>query len=238
MQSQPFAARTDAEAGAVARSLVLWFPDWPVTALAREGVVDPDAPVAIFERNEVVACSATARAEGVRRGQRRRDAQARCPRLTVIPADPVRDHRVFAPIVARIEERAPGVQIVRAGLCALKARGPARYYGGEAEAACVLLESLGEMGIETARAGVADGTFTPEQAARAGTRLDDPVCIVPPGGGAGFLEALPIALLDDVSLGGGPEFAGLLARLGVQTRSVAPSPAMKSSAARRMPKAT
>lgn len=199
------------------RSIVLWFPDWPVTALAREGAVDPAAPVAVFERNEVVACSAAARADGVRRGQRRRDAQARCPRLTVIPADAMRDHRVFSPLVACIEEHAPGVQIVRAGLCVLKARGPARYYGGEREAACVLLESLSALGIETARAGVADGPFTAEQAARAGTRPDDPVCIVPTGEAEGFLAPLPIGLLDDVSLGGGTEFTGLLGRLGVQT---------------------
>jgi protein ImuB len=199
------------------RSLVLWFPDWPVTALAREGAVDPAAPVAVVERNEVVACSAAARADGVRRGQRRRDAQARCPRLAIIPADTIRDHRVFSPLVARIEEHAPGVQIVRAGLCALKVRGPARYYGGELEAACVLLESLSGLGIETARAGIADGPFTAEQAARAGTSPDDPVCIVPPGAAADFLAPLPIGLLDDTALGGSPEFAGLLARLGVQT---------------------
>ena len=199
------------------RSLVLWFPDWPVTALAREGAVDPAAPVAVLEHNEIVACSAAARAEGVRRGQRRRDAQARCPRLAIIPADAIRDHRVFSPLVARIEERAPGVQIVRAGLCALKVRGPARYYGGELEAACMLLESLSELGIETARAGVGDGPFTAEHAARAGTSPDDPVCVVPPGRAADFLAPLPIGLLDDASLGGGPEFAGLLARLGVQT---------------------
>ncbi|WP_345799812.1 DNA polymerase Y family protein [Microbacterium sp. AZCO] len=199
------------------RSIVLWFPDWPVTALAREGAVDPAAPVAVFEHNEVVACSPAARAEGVRRGQRRRDAQARCPRLAVIPSDAMRDHRVFAPLVARIEERAPGVQIVRAGLCVLKARGPARYYGGEVEAACLLLEALSDLGVESARAGIADGPFTAEQAARAGTGPDDPVCVVPTGGAAGFLAPLPIGLLDDVSLGGGPEFTGLLARLGVQT---------------------
>nr|WP_208382294.1 DNA polymerase Y family protein [Microbacterium ulmi] len=195
----------------------MWFPDWPVTALAREGFVDPAQPVAVLERNEVVACSAAARAEGVRRGLRRRDAQARCPRLAVVAADPVRDHRAFAPVVALIEERAPGVQIVRPGLCALRARGPARYYGGEQEAAAVLLAALSELGLDGARAGIADGRFTAEQAARAGTGPRDPVCLVPAGGAAGFLAPLPIATLADAAPATGAELVGLLARLGVQS---------------------
>ncbi|MCR2762502.1 DNA polymerase Y family protein [Microbacterium sp. zg.B48] len=202
-------------ADAPVRSLVLWFPDWPVTALTRDGSLpeplDAALPIAVMEHNAVVACSASARAEGVRRGQRRRDAQARCPRLTVVTADPVRDHRVFAPIVAGIEERAPGVQIVRPGLCALRARGPARYYGGESEAARVLLSALRDLGLEGTRAGIADGPFTAEQAARIGATAADPVFLVPSGGAAGFLAPLPIASLED------PEMAGLLARLGVRT---------------------
>ncbi|HWM15441.1 MAG TPA: DNA polymerase Y family protein [Microbacterium sp.] len=202
-------------ADAPVRSLVLWFPDWPVTALTRDGSapepLDATLPIAVVDRNAVVACSASARAEGVRRGQRRRDAQAHCPRLTVVAADVVRDHRVFAPVVAAIEERAPGVQIVRPGLCALRARGPARYYGGEAEAARVLLGTLRELGLGSARAGIADGPFTAEQAARVGASPAEPVFLVPSGGAAGFLAPLPIAFLDD------PELAGLLARLGVQT---------------------
>jgi len=202
-------------ADAPVRSLVLWFPDWPVTALTRDASLreplDPARPIAVMEHNAVVACSASARAEGVRRGQRRRDAQARCPSLTVVAADPVRDHRVFAPLVAGIEERAPGVQIVRPGLCALRARGPARYYGGEAEAARVLLGTLREHGVEGVRAGIADGPFTAEQAARVGGTPAEPVFLVPAGGAAGFLAPLPIASLED------PELAGLLARLGVQT---------------------
>ena len=86
--------------GVPVRSVVLWFPDWPVTALEREAgaaaaaedsvgprpgartdaaqeKLEAKPPVAVVERNLVVACSASARAEGVRRGQRRRDAQAR-----------------------------------------------------------------------------------------------------------------------------------------------------------------
>ena len=219
------------------RSLVLWFPDWPVTALLHEAgagasasaggadslPLDPVRPIAVIERNLVTACSASARAEGVRRGQRRRDAQARCPGLTVVPADAARDHRAFAPVVSAIEERAPGVQLVRPGLCALRARGPSRYYGGEAEAARVLLETLRGLGLGDVRAGIADGPFTAEQAAKSGASAGDPVCVIPAGGAAGFLAPLPVAVLDASSLGAGAapsasdDLVGLLARLGVQT---------------------
>ncbi len=202
------------------RSLVLWFPDWPVTALTREGTppLDPSRAIAVVERNLVVACSAAARVDGVRRGQRRRDAQARCPGLTVVPADAVRDHRAFAPIVSLIEEKAPGVQLVRAGLCALRARGPARYYGGETEAAHVLIESLRGLGLADVRAGIADGPFTAEQAAKA-ANARDPVFAVPAGGAGGFLAPLSVAVLDASSFPGAEttDLVGLLARLGVQT---------------------
>ena len=211
-----------------ARSIVLWFPDWPVTALTREGAAPLDAalPVAVMEHNLVAACSASARAEGVRRGQRRRDAQARCPGLKIVPADPARDHRAFAPVVTRIEEHAPGVQVVRPGLCALRARGPARYYGGEDEAARRLIGVLREAGLDGVRAGVADGPFTAEQAAKAATTAAEPVFVVPGGGAAGFLAPLSVAVLEASSLGAGSSLApgvapadlvGLLARLGVQT---------------------
>jgi protein ImuB len=208
-----------ADQGAPTRTLVLWIPEWPVAALGR----DPAAPVAVVAGNTVVACSAAARAEGVRRGQRRRDAQARCPTLDVVAADESRDQRVFAPLVARVEELAPGVQIVRPGLCALRVRGSARYYGGEAEAARVLLRVLREAGFGDARGGVADGPFTAEQAAVTGSSRVDPVFIVPAGGSAGFLAPLSVAVLDDSPLAGRPapsapaDLVGLLARLGVQT---------------------
>lgn len=192
------------------RSLVLWFPDWPVTALLRDGGAEP-GPIAIVHDNTVVACSASARADGVRRGQRRRDAQARSPRVHVVAADPARDQRMFSPVVSRIEEFAPGVQIIRPGLCALRVRGPARYYGGEAAAACEILDILAEQDdLPGVRAGVADGPFTAEQAARA-TRDDDPVRVVEAGEAAAFLARLPVAVLDE------PDIVHLLARLGVHT---------------------
>lgn len=192
------------------RSLVLWIPDWPVTALVREGIVAVGEPVVVVAANEVVSCSAAARADGVRRGQRRRDAQARSPMVRVVTADPMRDQRVFAPLVAEIEERAPHVQVLRPGLCALRARGPARFYGGEADAAAVLCEGLHSVGIADVRAGVADGPFTAEQAARA-THPAEPVRVVASGDAARFLAPLPLVVLDD------PPLVHLLARLGVHT---------------------
>ncbi|GAA1465484.1 DNA polymerase Y family protein [Microbacterium thalassium] len=189
------------------RSLVLWLPDWPVTAYLREkgSAGDARAPIAVVERNLVAACSPAARAEGVRAGQRRRDAQARCPRLTVVPADPARDHRAFAPVISRIEQLAPGVQPVQPGLCALRARGPARYYGGEDHAARTILAALAEDGLAGVRAAVADGPFTAEQAAMFATSPSEPVFTVPAGGAAGFLAPLSVAALDASSLLGGGE---------------------------------
>ena len=240
-------------ADAPVRSLMLWLPDWPVTAFLRDGSgqsngsgqfngavqsngtgrpggaenggtdagADTEQPLAVLAGNIVVACSAAARAEGVRRGQRRRDAQARCPGLRIVAADPARDQRTFAPVVAHLEALAPGVQILRPGLCALRARGPARYYGGEAEAATVLRDVLGRLDLFDVRAGIADGPFTAEFAARVGTDPTAPVCVVPPGAAAEFLAPLPIAALGAAAEGGGADAGGLepdlLARLGVQT---------------------
>ncbi len=191
------------------RTLVLWCPDWPVTALASgDGPrVSPTTPLALVEANRVVACSAAARREGVRRGLRRREAQARCPGLVVVRHDPALDARAFEPLVERLEAVTPGVHVLRPGLCAVRVRGPARYYGGERAAALTLLGILAEEGVAGARAGIADGPFTAVQAARRA----DPVLVVPPGESASFLAPLPVSVLDD------PEIAGLLQRLGVPT---------------------
>ncbi|GAA3648407.1 DNA polymerase Y family protein [Microbacterium marinilacus] len=223
------------------RVIVLWLPDWPVTALlrseartaARAGATDdagvsPAAsqgppedvpPIAIMHANRVVACSASARLEGVRRNQRRRDAQGACPSLRLVAADPERDERAFLPLLAGLERLAPGVQPLRSGLCAIRARGPARFYGGEREAAGALLDELAASGVPDARAAVADGLFTAEQAVRlrgpTPFHTDRRVAIVPRGASADFLRPLTIAALSP--LGGDEELVSLLARLGVQT---------------------
>ena len=121
---------------------LVWCPDWPVIAAEIVDGVPAHDPVAVLHANRVVACSAAARAEGVRRGLRKREAQGRCPQLTVVEHDPGRDARAFEPVVAAVEEVVAGVEVVRPGACALAARGPARYFGGEEPAAERIVEHV------------------------------------------------------------------------------------------------
>src|SRR3954468_3566833 len=109
------------------RTLVVWCPDWPVVAAG----FSADEPVAVVHANRVVACSAAARAEGVRRGLRRREAQGRCPEGVGRKPEPAADARAFEPVVAAVEAFGPAVEIIRPGVCAMATRGPSRYFGGD-----------------------------------------------------------------------------------------------------------
>jgi protein ImuB len=183
---------------------MVWAADWPVLAAGILEGVDVHAPVAVLHANRVLVCSPAARAEGIRRGLRKREAQGRCPNLIVVSHDPGRDARAFEPVVAAVEEIAPGVEVLRPGACALAARGPASYYGGEAEAAERLVEHIAlRCGVEI-QAGVADGVFAAMLAARAGR-------VVAPGATPAFLAEMDIATLDR------PELTDLLRRLGMRT---------------------
>ena len=115
----------------------------------------------------MVACSATARSEGVRRGLRRREAQARCPQLHVATADQERDGRLFEPVAATVDGLAPGVEVIRPGLLVLAARGPVGYFGGEAAAAERLVDEVAGTGVEC-QVGVADELSAAVVAADAG----------------------------------------------------------------------
>ncbi|WP_433343576.1 DNA polymerase Y family protein [Micromonospora sp. CA-111912] len=190
--------------GVPTRTLLLWCPDWPVLAAEIVDGVPAIGPVAVLHANRVVACSERARAEGVRRGLRKREAQGRCPQLTVVDHDPGRDARAFEPVVAAVEEVAAGVEVVRPGACALAARGPSRYLGGEEPAAERLVEHVAQTCAVESQVGIADGVFAAGLAARVGQ-------VVPAGGTPGFLAGLPVEAL------GRPALADLLRRLGVRT---------------------
>ncbi len=192
------------------RTLVVWCPDWPLVAAGLAG-----GPAAVLRANRVVACSASARQEGVRLRQRRREAEAACPGLVIAAEDPARDVRAFEAVVSAVAVFTPRLEVSRPGVCSVAVRGPARYFGGEASLAAQLSRAVDE--VVTAREGprcrigVADTPFAARLAARdAGDALDGGVLVVPPGTTASWLADLPIGAL------GRPELVDLLRRLGVK----------------------
>ncbi|WP_336659710.1 DNA polymerase Y family protein [Leucobacter sp. USHLN153] len=202
------------------RTLVFWVPDWPVHALLRDDGADGltiEAPLALIANRIVIACTEAARQEGVRTGLREREAQTRCPELAVYPHRPETDERRFAPIVARLEQLVPGVEVVRPGLCAMRARGPARYYGGEEPAGSALLGLAAELGLPEIRIGIADGRFTAEQAARSApsdpevSAPSEGLRIVAAGASAAFLSPLPVTRAME------PALAETMQGLGIRT---------------------
>jgi protein ImuB len=114
--------------------------------------------------------------------------------------------RAFEPVVAVVEEFCPQVEVLRPGVCAIPVRGPARYFGGEAQLAARLAEAVSRAGYEC-QVGIADGLFAAGLAARTGpTGL-----LVPPGEAREFLARFPVGVL------GLPELCELLPRLGIET---------------------
>lgn len=194
------------------RTLALWCPDWPAVTAAVLAGVPAHRPVAVLTANRVVACNAGARAEGVRRGLRRREAQGRCPELHVAVSDVDRDARLFEPVVAAVDALAPGVEVLRAGLLVLAARGPSGYFGSEEGAAEQLVDAASAVGVEC-QVGVADTLSTAVVAARRGV-------LVPEGATAGFLAPLPVGELAAEPGTSAPErveLVDLLRRLGLRT---------------------
>jgi len=180
------------------RVIVVWVPDWPIVAARRILDVTGELPIALIDRGTVFACSSPARAAGVRRGLAVREAQLRCPDLLVAPYDAQADSRAFEHVVALIEELVPGVRILRPGLCAIRARGPARFYGSEQLAAETIRQAL-TLSVASVRVGIADSPFGAEQAALR-TQESAPVRVIDPGTTPSFLAPLPISTLEDASL--------------------------------------
>ncbi|CRK59901.1 DNA polymerase-like protein PA0670 [Alloactinosynnema sp. L-07] len=189
----------------VTQLLVVWCPDWPVVAASTVVGLPLDTPAAVVAANRVICVNAGARAEGVRRGMRRRESQGRCPDLVVFPDDLDRDAGQFEPVAAAVEELAVGVEVVRPGVVAVPARGPVGYFGSVAAAAERLIDQVAARTGAECQVGVADGLFAATLAAHRGK-------LVPPGGSPEFLAPLAIGELD-----GRPELVDLLRRLGIRT---------------------
>ncbi len=205
------------------RTLVVSCPDWPVTAAG----VPADIAAAVVFANRVVAASVAARAEGVRVGLRRREAQSRCPGLVVIERDPGQEARAFEPVVMAVETFGPKVEVSHAGRLRHSDPGPGsvlRWGGGSGRP-----DRRGRVGCDrragagrtaTSRdcpywgVGVADGRFAATLAAGRGA-------IVAPAQSAAFLADFPVAVLERPGRAreAGPttQLTDLLARLGIRT---------------------
>ncbi len=190
------------------RVLTAWYPDWPAVAAG----CAPSVAAAVVRANRVTAATEAARAEGVRPGQRRREAQSRCPEVAIISADEARDARAWEAAVAAVESLTPCVEVVAPGTLSLATRGPSRYFGGDTALVTLVTDAVDRsVGFPGCRVGVADGHFTAGLAARASG--PGRAIVVPPGASADWLAPQPVGVL-------GIEFedlAGLLSRLGIRT---------------------
>ena len=193
------------------RTLAVCCPDWPVVAAG----IPAGEPAVVLHANRVVAVSTAAREVGVVEGLRRREAQGRCPDLTVVDHDPARDARAFEPVVLALEALTPRLEVTRPGSCAFATRGPSRYFGGD----LALAERAGwiAMGVVapggTAQVGVADGGFTALLAAR--QAAPERPEVIAPSGSPAFLAPRPVdtlALLMDRD-----DLVDVWRRLGLRT---------------------
>jgi protein ImuB len=140
-----------------------------------------------------------------------------CPEWPV-PPDPDAA-RAFEQVVSLVEELCPRVEVLRPGACAIGARGPARYFGGEEALAGKIIEAVTGGGF-ACQAGIADGLFAARLAAHAagpGTAT-----IVPPGQAREFLAPYSVSVLGSEEIAellrlDGAEMAELLPRLGIAT---------------------
>jgi protein ImuB len=198
------------------RTCCVWCPDWPIVAARRRDESLRAVPVVVRERigsrDVVRAASAEARAEGVTRGMRRREAEAQCPGVVCIDTDEALEARAFEVVARAIEVLTPRLVLDRPGLCSFLTRGPSRYFGGDESLAThvhgAIVTALGEVDPDI-RVGIADGGFVARLATRragAGTPF-----VVEPGASAAFCAPWPVAVFDDEGL------ESLLVRLGLRT---------------------
>ena len=147
--------------------------------------------------------------------------------------EPDAAHRAleFGQVVSVVEGFCPRVEVLRPGACAIGARGPARYFGGEDTLAAKIIEAVAAIGFAS-QVGIADGVFAaqlaagrarqaaPALAGRPGAVLavapgrSRAVLAVAPGRTRAFLARFPVGVLDGP---GAADLAGLLPRLGIRT---------------------
>lgn len=187
---------------------VVWCPDWPVIAWG----IPLDEPAIVVVANRVVAASPAARGDGVAIGQRRREAQGRCPQVAVLERDTDREARLFEPVAAALEELTPRIEVTGPGLVGFPTRGPSRFFGGDDALAVEVIERVEPVLARRGhvRVGIADGVFAARLAARSMVARAGPV-VIEAGQAADFLADMAIDVLDL------PTLTDVLHRLGLRT---------------------
>src|SRR3990170_721149 len=186
----------------MARILCIWFPDWPLRRPDRP----PDRPCQVVDASGlVVAADPTAIAAGVLAGMLRREAEALCPTVVTLDADPGASTVAFEPVALAIESVVPRMEMVSPGLVYLPVAGAVRYYGSEDAVVGKVMAAV-EAVAPGGRLGLADGPFAARMAAE--RAVETPVVVADT---AGFLAGI------DVSALGVPELVDTFRWLGIGT---------------------
>ncbi len=180
----------------------------PTDRLRRSGA-PPDAPLVTRlhdgRRTVIAAADAAAAALGLHPGMALAHAQAMVPGLAVADADPAGDAAARARLAAWCLRLSPLSAPDQDGLW-IDATGCTHLHGGERTMLDTALARLAEDGV-AGRAAIAD---TPGAAHALARHAPQAVTVVPPGGHAAAIAALPVAALRLADAAG-------LRRLGLDT---------------------
>lgn len=119
------------------RIAALWFPDWPIQAAQIEDS-SLTGPIILVRNHHVEVCNRAARAAGVKRGMRLRQAQAICSEATVVEANEDRDGALFTAIATSLDDVASSVEVLRPGWSSWM-RVPRRAFMGKVRWRCSLI---------------------------------------------------------------------------------------------------
>jgi len=174
-----------------------------VAAGARTGLLQEPAALAPEPGREqlVGEVSAPAEAFGIHPGMRMGEALARCPRLALVPPDPVGVADAWERVLRRLEATGALVEPGRPGLACFDATGLRRLHGGSLEA---VLAATRE-GLRCGAAGAA-GSATPASSAARSRSAASASSAAPAGSAArsGFAAAPTPARVGSARLGAGP----------------------------------
>ncbi len=201
--------------GEVVRRVVLWVPDWPIVAALAEAGLGAEAQAGVLNGRGLIAVSAAARKEGVRRGMRKRQAQRLCPEIVLLPHDEGRDVRAFEAVAVAAEGVVSGLEVSRPGILMIPAGGASRFHGSESTLVEALVTAVVEVVGCEAGVGVADGLLAAVVAARENF-------IVPPGASRDYLAPRPVSDLTQAAMEprqrqAVSDLVGVLDRLGLRT---------------------